>query len=530
MPASALSIASGRTVFRTLEEGCRRHPARELLVFEDTHGRVARWTWQEAYEETIAVAAWLVERGIRPADRVHLHLPNRPEFLFAWFAAARIGAAIVPTNPLSSVDEVRFVIEHAGVALSITDAAGQACVAEAAQCAAVPWVDCDEQTFLGRLPSDIVLPGAPTSDVELSVMYTSGTTSRPKGVRVTNANYVYAGEVVAKSIGLRADDRFLVVLPLFHGNAQYYATLGTIVAGGTLVLLHGFSASRYFDAALRHDATVGSLFAAPIRMILAKPGTAAARAHRLRLVLFAQNLTDDELRNWDERFEAPLVQIYGMTETVGPPLMNPVAGGRRDAIGRPSIGYAVRVVREDGSPTAIGEPGELLVGGQPGVSLMAGYLDDAEATDAVLVDGWLRTGDIVCLEADGLLRFVDRHKDMIKRAGENIAASEVETVLMEHPNVCEAAVIGAPDPIRDEQIIAFVVCDDPWPDGDAEASLKDWCASRMARFRVPSHVVVTDALPRTSVGKVRKAQLRAIWALPDHDGDRHGPLVDEVAL
>jgi carnitine-CoA ligase len=203
-----------------------------------------------------------------------------------------------------------------------------------------------------------------------------------------------------------------------------------------------------------------------------------------------------------------------MTETIGPPVMNPLGPERRyDAIGRPALGYRCRIVRDDGTPAAAGEPGELWVGGTPGVSLMGGYLDDPGATAAVLRDGWLRTGDLVREGDDGLLRFVGRTRDMIKRAGENVAAGEVEEVLLDHPDVADAAVVGVPDAMRDERIIAFVTL----LAGAAAtpAELRAWCSERLARFRVPEQVLIEHELPRTAVGKIQKHELRAAWAARD---------------
>jgi crotonobetaine/carnitine-CoA ligase len=424
---------------------------------------------------------------------VHLHLPNRPEFVLTWFAAAELGAAIVPTNVAAAPAEMAYIIGHAQAPISVTDAGGASTVAAARQ--ALPRggdvVVCEEADLLG-LPTAVDrswTPPAPGD--ELAVLYTSGTTSRPKGVRITHANYIYAGEVVAAALRLTAQDRFLTVLPLFHANAQYYSTMGTLVSGGTLL-----------------RASVASLFAAPMRMILAQKPSPRWREHSLRVVLFAQRLTAEELARWDAVVGAPLLQLYGMTETIGPPLMNPLYGERRHhSVGRPVLGYACRVVREDGTPAGVGEPGELLVSGVPGVSLMQGYLDDPQATADALRDGWLRTGDIVSVDADGFVTFVDRTKDMIKRAGENVAASEVEAVLLEHPGVADAAVFGVPDAMRDEQVIAYVV--PRFGDAVSDEELVAWCAERLSKFRVPQHVVVTTDLPRTAVGKVMKHALRA---------------------
>jgi crotonobetaine/carnitine-CoA ligase len=359
---------------------------------------------------------------------------------------------------------------------------------------------------------------------ELAVMYTSGTTARPKGVRVTAGNYVFAGEVYAAAMRVQPGDRVLTVLPLFHANAQYYSVMGALVSGATILLMPRFSAGGWPEQAQRHHATLANLFAAPLRMLLSRGALEGWSGGDLRAVMFAQNLTDAEVARWDALTGVPLVQGYGMTETIGPPLMNSLGEPRRaSAVGRPVLGYRVRLVDPDGAPVAPGEPGQLLVAGEPGLSLMAGYLDDPEATAAAVRDGWLHTGDILRLDPDGLYSFVDRDKDMIKRAGENVAASEVESVLLDHPAVTDVAVFGIPDAVRDEEIVACVVAGE---DVSAEA-LQAWCAERLAKFRVPGRIRLVDELPRTSVGKIQKHVLRTRF-LADGDGlalDAGGPLL-----
>lgn len=458
-------IATGRSLAALVREP----PA---LVFEGPDG-VTTYSGAEVRERAEAAAGRLAAAGIGPGDRVHLHLHNRPEFLFAWFACAGLGAVMVPSNPVSTVDELRYVLEHSQARLTVA----QPETAETARAAGA--------TLLPDLDGEPRPLEPHTGD--LALLYTSGTTAGPKAVRVTHANYLYAGEVVAGHLRLTHDDRVFTALPLFHGNAQYYTTMGALTAGATMILAHRFSASGWVEQAARHEATVGSLFAAPIRMILAKERP--CHAHRLRVVLFAQNLTAAQHAQWDERVGAPLLQLYGMTETVGPPLMNPLRGERKpDALGRVTLGYACKVVE-----------GELLVGGVPGESLMAGYLGD----EAPFEGGWLRTGDVVRIDDDGYFHFVDRRKDMLKRAGENIAASEVEGVLAAHPDIRDVAVVGLPDPVYDEQVAAFVVA----PGADPEA-LKRWCAERLVAFKVPTHIELRDELPRTAVGKIQKHLLQ----------------------
>jgi crotonobetaine/carnitine-CoA ligase len=492
------TIVGNRTVASLLHELAERDPDRPMLVAEDLARETSTWTRAEVLSRSLAMAQILTENGVGQGDRVHIHMANRPEFLFTWFACALLGAVLVPTNAASSGHEIAFVASHSAARLTVTEAAHS----DRASATGLPMLIADRITLDGpaHRPSARVSSGD-----DAAVLYTSGTTANPKGVRVTHANYVWAGEVVAQSLRITERDRILIAMPLFHGNAQYYSTLPALVTGACLVLLPRFSATRYLSQARRHRATVGSLFAAPIRMILAQQPRPDWTPSTLRLVVFAQNITDAEHDRWAAATGVPLAQLYGMTETIAPPLMNPIDGtARPHAMGRPTLGYHCRVVRDDGSDAAIGEAGQLLVAGTPGISLMSGYLDDPDATAATLRDGWLHTGDIARIDADGFFSFVDRRKDMIRRAGENVAASEVEAVLLAHPHVADAAVVGIPDAIRDEAIIAFVVPHN----GLDRSELNEWCQQRLAAFRVPSEIHLRRELPRTSVGKIQKRVLR----------------------
>ena len=245
-----------------------------------------------------------------------------------------------------------------------------------------------------------------------------------------------------------------------------------------------------------------------MRMILAQPPNPAHLDNRLRIVLFAQNLTPQQLENWQRRFAAPLAQLWGMTETMGPPLINPLRGERRNwTVGKPSGDYEIRLVDENGQTVADGCAGEITVRGVPGVTIMPGYFKNPEASATSIRDGWLYTGDNAVRDEDGYYRFVDRKKDMIKRSGENVSAGEVENVVLQHPAVFECAVVGLPDEIQDESIVAVVVLH---ADRQVtEEELIGFCASRLASFRVPQSVVFVKSLPKTSVGKIQKHLIKA---------------------
>ncbi|WP_236823138.1 AMP-binding enzyme [Bhargavaea massiliensis] len=282
---------------------------------------------------------------------------------------------------------------------------------------------------------------------------------------------------------------------------------GELMAGGSIALTERFSASRYFKQAKALGGTVGSLFAAPIRMILSKEYDPADRDNPLRLILFAQSVGQQELDQFEDQFNTLLYQLYGMTETVGIPLMNQPHGTPNNlSIGRPTLGYEVKLIDEEGNEVPAGQTGQIAVKGIPGRTIMKGYFKNPEATAATVQNGWLLTGDNARLGEDGRFYFVDRLKDMIKRSGENVAAGEVESVLTDHEAVYEAVVVGVPDPIKDEAIKAFVILHDGATATSEE--LLDYCRERLANFKVPDTIDVVEDFPRTAVGKIQKHLIR----------------------
>jgi crotonobetaine/carnitine-CoA ligase len=293
------------------------------------------------------------------------------------------------------------------------------------------------------------------------------------------------------------------VLPLFHAGAQLHAVLPMLLAGGGVALVERFSATRFVDQAIRHEATLAALFAAPIRMLLAQPPSPRDGQTRLRAVSYAQNITRAQWEEWHARFAARLMQIWGMTETMSLPLMHPLDLPPKPlGMGMPVLGYECKVVNEHGKEVSPGTVGELVVSGVRGVTVMKGYFKNAGATAEALRDGWLHTGDQAYMDEDGWFFFVDRKKDMIKRAGENVSASEVEETLKQHPAVFDAAVVAIPDPVRDQAIKAYIIVKE-----GAAATVEEligWCRARLSSFKVPEAIEFRDAFPRTSVGKIQQ--------------------------
>ena len=503
--------------------------SREFLLFERQPGYSESGKINQAsFRQTLTfdefnnlvnqACFYLSSLGLKQGEVFNLHLPNCPAFLILWFAGARIGAVMMPTNILASVDELGYLLGHSRSKISFTTAEHleslNQCQHEIDSLEKIILCDCYSElpaeesfeTLIKKQPDTAWNSHVDDTDMA-AIMYTSGTTSKPKGVMVTHANYIAAGETVANAIELDDNDRHFIVLPLFHGNAQYYSTMSALLRGASIALMDRFSASQYFDKCIEYGCTLASLFAAPMRMLLAQPENPDHQHNRLRLMLYAQNLTAQQMSEWQQRFKAPLSQLWGMTETMGPPLMNPLRGERRNwTVGKPIGDYEIALLDEAGNAVAVGQEGEITVKGIPGKTIMAGYFQNPEATSNTIRDNWLYTGDNAIQDDDGYFRFVDRKKDMIKRSGENISAGEVENVLLQHPAVFECAVIGLPDELRDEFIVGVVVLHQA--SHVSGNDLIEFCAGKLAKFRVPQKIVIEESLPKTSVGKIQKHLIR----------------------
>ena len=483
-------------------------PDDPFLVFETPAGDVARWSYGDFDAVVDRVAGTLAALGAEPGTAVHLALTNSPTFVAAWLAASRLGAWIVPSDPMGRTPELAGHIERTRPVVGLCAAARadvyRAAVAEAAR-ADLPVVEIDEADIalapFDAAPLAVSERPEPGLRDRAAVMFTSGTTGLPKGVEVTQANYAFAGKVMVEAADLTPDDRQLVVLPLFHANAQYYSFASAIWVGASVALMPTFSASGFLPAAARHAATCASLFAAPIRMILARGGPVDGM--RLRHCWYAQNIAADQYAEVSQWFGCRPRQLYGMTETIPAVLTDEAADPHHASMGRVSPGCAVDVQDAAGASVEPGTVGEVVVGGDPGITLFARYLDAPDITEASFRDGWFLTGDRAVRDETGRHYFDGRRSDVLKVSGENVSIVEVESTLAEHPKVLEAAVVGHPDPIRDEVPAAFVVPADPAAPPTIQ-ELDAWCEHRLSKPKRPASITLLDELPRTSVGKIRK--------------------------
>ncbi|MGH9224772.1 MAG: citryl-CoA lyase [Acidimicrobiales bacterium] len=436
------------------------------------------YTYAEALTQVLRAANGLRSSGVAPGDRVLVTARNTPEYLFMWFALMELGAIQVPVNPKSTEAELAGFVAQVEPALVVSDAnAGDLFTAVA----------------------DDFGP-APVEPDDVAVMIpTSGTTGRSKLVMQTHRAYVMAGEGFPWWLRLTSDDRLMTSLPLFHINAPAYSVLGSVAARASLVLLPSFSGSGFLDTARRYGATEFNAIGAMIEILMGQAARPDDADNPLRLCYTGPSPDKDRHLEIETRFGWEVTCGYALSETpyglIWPHGWRPYGtlGAPRQ---HPTLGHV-----NDARLTAEGE----LELRNPAV--MKGYFRMAEETAEVLVDGWLRTGDLVTDNGDGTYTFVGRKKQVIRRRGENLSPAEVEAVLERHPDVVEAAVIGVPSDLSEEDVKAFVVVAAPGRPALDIPALHAFAGQHLARFKVPRYFEVVDELPHTPTGRLAKHQL-----------------------
>jgi crotonobetaine/carnitine-CoA ligase len=512
-----MNAAGNETITSLFQRQVARRRDKTFLVFEDDNQQVSRFTYGEFGVRVNCLANHLAANGVRSGETVAVVLANCPEFLVSWFAISQIGAIMVPVNVLYSPDELEHLLDDAGCVAMITEpkfevqfrsvhSTSQALRAKILARSAVAEPGFALLDDIERAGDSAYRPVAISNLDPAQIIYTSGTTSRPKGAVISHRATVLQGIALAMHFGMTENERTCVVLPLFHVNGQYVGTIPTLTVGGTVVLLQSFSARRYWAQVKAHRCTFMSIVPMLLRTMLAQPVREDDGEHDLRVSFYALPTSTEEWNAFETRFNVRLIEGYGLSETLGICTSNPVSYGaiKKHCIGLPTLGREIRVVDDNWGDCPPGQSGNIVIRGEP---LFSGYFRNEEATNACFRDGWFFTGDNGSFDEDGYLHFLDRSKDVIKRAGENIAAGEVERVLNEHPAVAESAVIGVFDPLRDEAVKAYVVLKPGTAAGQDE--LTRWCGDYLAKFKVPSFIEFRTELPKTSIGKIMKYQLRA---------------------
>jgi crotonobetaine/carnitine-CoA ligase len=470
-------------------------------------------------------AQLLAEAGVRPADLVMLTAATTPPYLLCWLAVTAMGAVCVAVNPRSTAAELagliaqvrpRVIVTDAGLAAAVATAAGPAGPRSLRVDALVP-ADWPSSAMAVR---PVSFPAGPAPDDLAVLIPTSGTTGRSKLVMQTHRAYAMAGEGFPYWMELTAADRLLTTLPLFHVNAPAYSVLGSLACGAGLVLIERFSASGFLDAARRHGATEFNAIGAMLEILMRQPERPDDADTPLRLCYTGPAPDRERQLEMESRFGLRIVVGYAMSESfyglIWPRGTRPY--GTLGAVRQhPYLGTvnAARVTGEDGRPLRPGDSGELQLRSP---ALMRGYWEMPQETAAVLSDGWLRTGDLVTVNADGTYTFVARVKEVIRRRGENLSPLEVEEVLESHPAVLECAVAGVPSELSEEEVKAFVV---PAAAGALDfAELRAYAARRLAAFKVPRYWQQLAELPRTPTARIAKHRLPAGHPPDEYDAQQ----------
>jgi acyl-CoA synthetase (AMP-forming)/AMP-acid ligase II len=497
--------------FAVLAHHAIRTPDRAMTVFE---GETC--TYGEMAARAAASAGGLHARGVGRGDVVALLSYNCPEFLEAFFAANYLGAIAMPINWRLAAPEVRYILEHSGARALVCDAALVEVANDATKdMEAAPARVCiatnapDGWTPLAELRTTAEPPPrfeAAADDVH-RLMYTSGTTGRPKGVMITHANLAWKNLAHLVEFGFTSSDLGLACGPLYHVGALDLTTTTLIASGATTIIHRVFDAAAVVEELEQSRVTTVWLAPAMVNAIMALPDVEQRDLSSVRVII-----------NGGEKMPVPLIEriqrtfpaawfadAYGLTETVSGDtfLDRDSIVSKLGSVGRPCLYLELDIWDRDENAVPAGERGEIVMRGP---KVFTGYWRDADATATAFAGGWFHTGDIGVRDDDGYLFIVDRLKDMIVSGGENIAGSEVERVLYEHDAVLEAAVVGRPDNRWGEVPVAYVVLrDDASVSADA---LLEHCRSQLARFKVPKDITFLDALPRNPSGKVLKRELR----------------------
>jgi long-chain acyl-CoA synthetase len=506
----------GINVAQYVEYSVEAHPDKVALIFDDD-----QWTYRELNEKINEVANGLVELGVGKGDRVSLFLPNCPEFFFWYFGTLKMGAVVNPLNIMWKEKEFGYVVRDCAPKILVTSREN----------AAVPFnvliqmehtvksvivVDGDDgEAMIGyenwskNQRKDFNAIPVERNDLA-AILYTSGTTGEPKGVMLTHLNLWSNARHCADWAETTYHDISVCALPLFHSYALTHVIGELFIVGGTVVWLKRFDPETFLEAMARHRATACHCVATIYYALLNHPRVDEyAEKINLRYCVTGAAVTPEPiLKAWNEKF-TPLSEGYGLTEAAPVVFMNPLPGKgvqKANSCGIPIVPeIEVAAFDENDNPVAPGETGELVIRGP---NVMMGYLNKPEETAQTLRNGWLHTGDIVSFDDDGYCYVKDRKKDMIARAAFKIFPKEIEDLLYTHPAVAEAQVVGVPDLVKGEEVVACIAV--KAGHNPTEDDMIRFCRDNLASYKAPKYVRFFESLPKTVTGKLEKLTLREL--------------------
>ncbi len=508
-----------RNIREVLEQAVDRNPDKVYLLFEDQ-----KITYKELDCLTNQTANMFINLGVHKGDRVALMLPNCPEFIYLWFGLIKIGASMVPVNTSFREKETAYILRHSEAKVMVATPKYWEIVQKAMK---IDNIQLDHRLSVHGKFEDIMvyerirsLFSSELTDVSISrtdeaaVLYTSGTTGSPKGCLESQEYYLVAGNRYSKHLGLTSSDRVLTPLPIFHMNPQILSVMGTLFAGASLALVDRFHPSTWWQEMRAKEATHFHYLGVMPAMLMGMHLQEDDANHRSWIGIGA-GVPKTIHQPFEERFNVTLLEVFGMTETG----LNFCCLPQPDrAMGtacfyKPFVEFEAMVVDDDDKEVPYGAIGEMVLRGtnadNRGRGFMLGYYKDPIATEKVWKNGWFHTGDYVKRDAEGRYYFVDRKKDVVRRSGENISASEVEGVIHLHPAIIDVAVIPVPDPIREQEVKAYVVFKEGYSmDSVPISELIAWVIERLAYYKVPRYWEFCDSLPVTETGKIQKQKLK----------------------
>lgn len=517
------------TVFQAFTDTAAQFPDNPFLcVMPETAGiydiPAGEISYSTALERINTLKAAYQKAGYGHGHRAGLLLENRPAFFMHWFALNALGVSVVPINADMRAAELSYLIGHSEISLAVSLPGRHESLAAAALDAGVDLalMGPDDDIPAANRPAPLAGQAIGTQ-TECSLMYTSGTTGRPKGCILPNEYYLYCGQWYATIGGLatlhKGVERMLTPLPLVHMNAMACSTMGMVTTGGCLIAIDRFHPKTWWNTVRESRATVVHyLGVMPAILMKAEPSAEDTR-HSVRFG-FGAGIDRSLHEPFEKRFGFPLLEAWAMTETGSGAVV--IANHEPRHIGTSCFGkettdVEIRLINDAGQVAGTDENAELLVrhaGDNPHFGFFAGYLKDEAATNEAWEGGWFHTGDIVSRDADGYLHFIDRKKNVIRRSGENIAAVEVESVLLRHPAIKAAAVAAVPDDVRGDEVLACLVCNEPPASAQAREALAQdivkWSLTQLAYYKVPGYVAFVDALPLTPTNKIQRGELKKL--------------------
>ncbi|MFB4162378.1 class I adenylate-forming enzyme family protein [Alteribacillus sp. JSM 102045] len=511
-----MDLIGNRDINSLVDWQVQLQPSEVFIVWENGESV----TWKEFAEKTHLYASYFKKLGIKKGTKVVFQYRTSVDLLYMIFGLYKLGAVAVMSNTANTKEDLSYIVEYTNSRYLVMEGGeeDEAFINHVLHQHPVERILINQKIKLNsnkvsNMKEGIslnngkdVLPRLNLSpDDPATVIFTSGTTAKPKGVIYTHGNHLFSGEIMADILSMDRNDTFMHHFPFFHMNGLGQL-FGVLTAGCQLLLFERFRSSVFTDRVEKFHPTITHLNSTHIKMILNHVNEENYRNSSFKTIGFALQMADEHYDRFEKIFGRVLIELYGLTESITIPLVNhPHLKRKRQCLGLPAFGYEVKVVDKNGRENNPFEYGEIILKCYSKHGIMLGYYNKPEETKETIKDGWLYTGDVGYYDEDWYFYMVDRRKDIIKRAGENISAREIEAILESHPSVKEAGVIGIFDEIREEVPKAFIVRNDP---NIQEKHIREYCEQKLAYFKVPEYIEFMDKLPKTAVGKIEKKLLR----------------------